>query len=211
VSVFTPWDPASYVVVDVPEAIVSNLGLLYLSHTHVPTVWQGQGKALPPLEWERKPDGSLTSERTLPNGVRFGAVVTPSADAVHMELWLQNGTDRPLTGLRVQNCVVLHAAAGFDAQTNQNKKLAPPFAAAASEDGRRWVITAWSDTDRTWANPPVPCVHSDPKFPDCPPGQTRRVYGLLSFYEGPDVDAELGRLRGHGLPGDRRDHEAPGN
>src|SRR5690606_30640002 len=31
VSVFTPWDPGSYVVVDVPEAIWSNLGLTYLA------------------------------------------------------------------------------------------------------------------------------------------------------------------------------------
>src|SRR6266852_3464635 len=38
-SVFTPWDEASYVVVDLPEAIWSNLGLTYLAHTHVPTVW----------------------------------------------------------------------------------------------------------------------------------------------------------------------------
>ena len=39
ISVFTPWDDASYVVADVPEAIWSNLGLTYLAHTHVPTVW----------------------------------------------------------------------------------------------------------------------------------------------------------------------------
>ena len=39
ISVFTPWDPHSYVVVDVPEAIWSNLGLTYLAHTHIDTVW----------------------------------------------------------------------------------------------------------------------------------------------------------------------------
>src|ERR1051325_8138662 len=33
ISVFTPWDEDSYVVVDVPEAIWSNLGLTYLAHT----------------------------------------------------------------------------------------------------------------------------------------------------------------------------------
>ena len=42
-SVFTPWDPASYVVVDLPEAIFSNLGLAYLAHTHVPTLWTAKG------------------------------------------------------------------------------------------------------------------------------------------------------------------------
>jgi predicted amidohydrolase len=39
VSVFTPWDPSAYVVVDVPEAIFSSLGLTYLAHTHIPTIW----------------------------------------------------------------------------------------------------------------------------------------------------------------------------
>src|SRR5262245_6639591 len=51
VSVFTPWDPDSYVVIDVPEAVWSNLGLTYLAHTHVPTIWTRKGITLPRLEW----------------------------------------------------------------------------------------------------------------------------------------------------------------
>ncbi len=47
ISVFTPWDEQSYVVVDVPEAIWSNLGLIYLAHTHVATIWDQQGVTLP--------------------------------------------------------------------------------------------------------------------------------------------------------------------
>ena len=50
VSVFTPWDEASYVVVDVPEALWSNLGLTYLAHTHVPTVWTKQNIEMEPLD-----------------------------------------------------------------------------------------------------------------------------------------------------------------
>ena len=79
---------------------------------------------LPPLEWNRRGDGTLDFERPLPNGIRFGAKVIPARDAVRMELWLHNGTDKPLTGLRVQNCVMLKAAAGFAAQSNQNKAAA---------------------------------------------------------------------------------------
>ncbi len=45
VSVFAPWDDSSYVVVDVPEAIFSNLGLTYLAHTHIPTIWGHCGRA----------------------------------------------------------------------------------------------------------------------------------------------------------------------
>ena len=41
-SVFTPWHDSSYVVADVPEAIWSNLGLTYLAHTHIPTIWTAQ-------------------------------------------------------------------------------------------------------------------------------------------------------------------------
>ena len=194
VSVFTPWDETSYVVVDVPEAIWSNLGLTYLAHTHVPTVWTKQNIELPKLEWRRHTDGSLDSERTLPNGIAFGAKVRSTTNAVRMELWLKNGTKETLTDLRVQNCVMLKGAKGFTQQTNENKVLSNPYVACRSEDGQRWVITAWEPCHRPWANAPVPCLHSDPKFPDCPPGETRRVRGWLSFYEGPDVHAELRRI-----------------
>ncbi|MBM3879774.1 MAG: chlorite dismutase family protein [Verrucomicrobia bacterium] len=193
-SVFTPWDDASYVVVDVPEAVWSNLGLTYLAHTHVPTVWTAQQVTLPRLEWNRRTDGALDFERLLPNGIAFGAQAVPGREGVRFELWLRNGTAQTLTGLRIQNCVMLKGAAGFNAQTSQNKLLNTPFAAVRSEDGRRWIITAWEQCDHTWANPPVPCLHSDPKFPDCAPGQTQRLRGWLWFYQGVEIEAELRRL-----------------
>jgi hypothetical protein len=65
VSVFTPWEEESYVVVDVPEAIWSNLGLTYLAHTHVPTVWTKQNVTLEKLEWNRRADGTLDMQRKL--------------------------------------------------------------------------------------------------------------------------------------------------
>src|SRR5262245_60200440 len=43
VSVFTPWDPESYVVMDIPEAIWSNLGLTYLAHMVIETIWEKRG------------------------------------------------------------------------------------------------------------------------------------------------------------------------
>lgn len=194
VSVFTPWDDRSYVVVDVPEAVWSNLGLTYLAHTHVPTLWTRQKIDLPKLEWTRHSDGRLEVERRLPNGIRFGAMVVPGTDAVRLELWLINGTEATLSDLRVQNCVMLKGARGFDEQTNENKVFANPYVACRSADGARWIITAWVPCHHPWANPPVPCLHSDPKFPDCPPGETRRLRGRLSFYEGRDVHAEFGRI-----------------
>jgi hypothetical protein len=193
-SVFTPWDPAGYVVVDLPEAIFSNLGLAYLAHTHVPTLWTAKGIDLPRLEWRRGPNGRLDGQRTLPNGIGFGAAVVPARDGVRMSLWLTNGTGQLLTGLRVQVCVMLKQAAGFAALTNGNKFFPPPYAAAHDLSGKRWIITGWEACHRAWGNADVPCLHSDPKLPDCPTGQTVRLSGWLSFYEGPDIQAELLRL-----------------
>ena len=198
ISVFAPWDDTSYFVVDVPEAIWSNLGLTYLAHTHVDTVWTQQGVALKPLEWERHADGTLRMERRLPNGIVFGTHVRPGKDAVRMEMWLTNGSNKRLSDLRVQNCVMLKGAPDFAQQTNDNKVLSDPYVACRSPDGKRWVITAWDPCDRPWANPPCPCLHSDPKFPDCEPGQTKRLRGWLSFYEGQDVQAEFRRIEATG-------------
>jgi peptidoglycan/xylan/chitin deacetylase (PgdA/CDA1 family) len=199
VSVFSPWADGGYVVVDVPEAIwfegTGKPELLYLAHTHVPTVWSKQGVELDPLEWERRDGGELTIERRLPNQVSFGAAVSPGQTEVRMELWLKNGTDSMLRGLRVQNCVMLKAAPDFHQLTSDNKRIDKPFVACRNEAGDRWVITAWEPCVRAWANPPCPCMHSDPQFPDCGPGETQRVRGWLSFYEGRDIDNELQRLR----------------
>jgi hypothetical protein len=200
-SVFTPWDAASYVVVDVPEAIWSNLGLTYLAHTHVPTVWTKQNIELERLEWNRRADGTFDIQRQLPNAISFGVKVKPARDAVRMEMWLANGTTEPLSDLRVQMCVMLGYATGFNQQTNDNKVLSKPYVAGRDTSGKRWIITAWEPCHRPWANPPCPCLHSDPKFPDTAPGETNRLRGWLSFYEGTDIDAEFRRIDATGWRG----------
>ena len=197
-SVFTTWDTNSYVVVDLPEAIWSNLGLTYLAHTHIDTIWTTKGIELPKLEWNRHPDGTLDIERKLPNGIAFGAYVKPTKEAVRMELWLKNGTDQKLSDLRVQNCVMPKMAAGFDQQTNDNKVLTNPYVACRSSDGRKWIITAWENCNNPWANEKCPCFHSDPKFPDLEPGKTHRLHGWLSFYEGTDIKTEFDRIESTG-------------
>ena len=197
VSVFTPWeDGHGHVVVDVPEAIWSNLGLTYLAHTHVETIWTRDNIALAMMEWNRHDDGSLSLERKLPNGIAYRARVMPRKDHVEMILELDNGTDALLTDLRVQNCVMLKNAPGFTDLTNDNKRFEAPFAVAQStEVPQRWIITAWEPCHRPWGNARVPCLHSDPRFPDCPPGGTSKVKGWLSFYDGDDLDGELARIR----------------
>lgn len=197
-STFLPWDPSQYVVVDLPEAIWVEQGtgreLLYLAHTHVPTMWDKQGIKLEPLEWKRAANGSLSIERKLPNGVVFGARVVPTREAVRMEIWLNNGTKETLRGLKVQNCVMLKGAKEFNQQANDNKLFQSPYVACHNESSDRWIITAWDRCARAWGNPPCPCLHSDPQFPDTPPGETSRLFGWLSFYEGTDIEAELKRI-----------------
>ena len=186
-------------VLDVPEAIWWNIEggreLLYLAHTHIHTTWDKKGVTLKKLEWQRLDDGSLVMERRLPNNVVFGSKLMPGKDALLMEMWLTNGSEKTLSGLRVQNCIMLKGAPEFAAQTNENKVLKDPFAACRSSKADRWVITAWEPNLRAWGNPPCPCMHSDPQFPDCPPGKTSRLKGWLSFYQGTDLDGEIERIK----------------
>lgn len=197
-SVFCPWPDGGYVVVDVPEAIWhehhGNDELLYLAHMHVPTRWTRQGVQLPTLEWTRTPDGNLHVERTLPNEVTFGARLTPAAAHVDMELWITNNSPYRLTGLRVQNCVMLGRARGFAKRTKANKHFEAPYVACRHETEDRWIIVGWQRCRRAWGNKHCPCMHADPTFPDCEPGETRRLRGRLSFYEGKDIDEELQRI-----------------
>jgi hypothetical protein len=164
----------------------------------VPTVWSKQNIDLPKLEWNRRPNGSFDIERKLPNGIVFAAKVVPAKEGVRMTLTLTNGSTGMLSDLRVQNCVMLKGAKGFEQQTNDYKLIQSPYVAAKNEAGERWIISAWQPIHRPWTNPPCPCMHADPKFPDCPPGETRTLHGWLSFYEGKDIRAELKRLDGIG-------------
>jgi len=194
-SVFLPWDPSSYVVVDLPEAIFSNTGLIFLAHTHIPTVWNEQNQIIENIDWTRNSDGSLSFRRQLPNGIIFGASIRPAGLEVQMEIWLRNVTYTDLSALRTQVCVMLKGARDFNTQTNQNKVLTRPAAAVQSADQSRWIVTAWEHCGRSWGNDQVPCMHADPVLPDCAAGQTVRVRGMLWFYEGKQINGEIERAR----------------
>lgn len=179
-SVFLPWAEAGYIVVDVPEAIFANKRLIFLAHTHIPSVWDDQNIVIANRDWVRKPDGSLSSEWGLPDGVRFGADVRLAGATVEMELWLQNGTQQMLQGLRTQVCIMLKGAPAFAAQSADNKVFGPSQATVRSADGKL-IHTEWTGAGRVWGNPRCPCMHSDPVLPDCPPGETVRRTGRIWF------------------------------
>ncbi len=197
-SVFLPWDPASYAVIDVPEAIVSNLGLMYLAHTHFPSIWTNIGVELEPLEWQRNPDSSFELTRTLPNDIAYTAKAVPTTDAIHFYISLSNGTSRTLTDLRLQNCVMLRGAPEFSYLTKENKILTNPYVAVHNSQKNRWMITAWEHCHNPWTNPNCPCMHSDPRLPDCPPGETVSTTGIFTFYQGTDIQHEFDRLEASG-------------
>jgi peptidoglycan/xylan/chitin deacetylase (PgdA/CDA1 family) len=180
-SVFLPWDPTSYLVVDLPEAIFSDRRLLFLAHTHIPTIWDDQHKVIDNVDWRDDGAGGLQSEWVLPNAVRFRASVRPGAGGADLELWLHNGTPEPLPKLRAQVCVMLKGAPEFAAQTNDNKELGQFRASARA--GSRAVSVEWEPCHRVWANPPCPCMHSDPLLGDCAPGASVRASGRLRWQQ----------------------------
>jgi len=193
-SIFPPWSDGGYVVLDIPEAIFSNLGLLYLAHTHVPTIWDDQNRAIENVDWQREENGGLQSEWHLPNGVSFGARVTPGERGADLDLWLMNGAKTNLTGLRTQICLMLKGAPGFTEQSQERKSYQKPLVVAQAAGADRYLLLAFTHCGRVWGNAKCPCVHSDPVFPDAAPGQRVEVRGRLVFYEGQDVQGESQRL-----------------
>lgn len=187
-SVFLPWDPTQYVVVDLPEAIFSNLGLTFLAHRHIPTIWDLQHQFIDNVDWQVNEDGSLENVWKLPNDVSFGARALPFEEEVRMDLWLYNGTGRSLTGLRTQVCVMLKGAGDFNQQDTLNKRFYSNLASVRNSSADRWILTSWDNAGRAWGNAKVPCLHADPQFPDCPPGDTVKLQGVLQFYQGNDVE-----------------------
>ena len=197
-SIFSPWNSRSYVVADVPEAIFSNLGLLYLAHSHIPTIWDKKGIRLDPLEWCRDSSNSLSIRRQLPDGIEFGTRVRADAMSVEFQQWLINLSSNSVTRLRVQNCVLLNRLSGFKAQSNRNKIFRAPYVACESAQRNRWIIVAWDPCYRVWANPLCPCMHSDSYFADCRPGERTEIKGRVWFYVGADIDNEFRRLDASG-------------
>lgn len=187
VSIFLPWKDSGYVVLDLPEAIFSNLGLLFLAHTDVPTIWNAHNEVIENRDWALQKNGDLRSEWRLPNRVAFGARVTPKTDGVDFEFWLQNGAAAELTRLRTQICLMLKAAPGFNEQNQDRKEYKPPLAVVKALGANRYILLAFEKCGRAWGNEKCPCIHSDPLLPDAAPGQRVSVRGHLWFYEGKNI------------------------
>lgn len=194
-SVFLPWDGEDFVVLDLPEAVFTQYGLTFLGHKHVPTIFDLQKISVPNSDWQQDSLGNWINLWTLPNKIEIGAEFVPKMGHAIMHLWLTNNTtDTIFKDLRTQICVMLGQTKHFSQQTNENKKLACPSVAVESEGGDKWIIIAWEGCINPWGNIKCPCLHADPSFPDCAPGQTVTLSGILSFYEGSNIDLEIDRV-----------------
>ncbi|MCF6284984.1 MAG: polysaccharide deacetylase family protein, partial [Candidatus Hydrogenedentes bacterium] len=193
-SIFSPWPDGGYVVLDVPEAIWQEHELIYLDHTDIPTYWDKQNVRIENIDWTREETG-LHFERTLPNNVAFGVALTPGENDVDIDLWLKNGTEETLTGLRAQVCVMLKEMPGFAAQSNDNKTFDAPVTVIHNEAMSRWILVAFQNIDRCWGNQKCPCAHADPKLPDTASGERSSVKGRIWFYEGADVETQRAQAK----------------
>ncbi len=192
ISIFLPWQSAGYIVLDLPEAIWTDLGLTFLAHTHIPTIWDKKEVSLPCLEWKYKDNGRLMNELTMPNGITFKGKVIPQIDGVKLELSLKNGTKKTLSYIQAQICLMFKGAPEFSRQTNKNKLRIGRFVVCRSKNEKKRIAMTW-EKGKLWFNPQVPCMHSDPIFPEVESGKTVKTRGYIFIYTGTDIQTEITR------------------
>jgi len=117
--VHLPWPKAGLVMLDFPEAVFSDQGLLFLSHESqcFHQLWPN----LPKAEWQPI-DGGIAFERKLPNNLVYGGSLAAGSDnRVDMKLWGRNEDDLAIGNLQLQVCVYMPKAPQFAANTMDNK------------------------------------------------------------------------------------------
>lgn len=192
VSIISPWQGPGYVVIDIPEAVWWDDRLLFLAHTHVPTIWTEAGLELPESPWSLEADHSLRSRRELPNGVAIEVDIEPIESGARMAIRLINGSETTLRGLRAQICALLRGMPGFQEQANDLATFEGSYSVRrSSENDQHWIVLAFEPCHRAWGNAPCPCLHSDPSFPDCPPGESVEARGIFSFVEADDAQQAI--------------------
>jgi hypothetical protein len=119
-----PWPSQDYIWLDFPEAIFTNIGLIFLSHVNppFPVVFPD----LPKVPWKEIP-GGIRFDRELLNGIRFGgSVVKKEESVVSLNLYIDNGSKEPLTTIKLQTCAFLRAIQEFGDYTFENKLVHVP-------------------------------------------------------------------------------------
>jgi peptidoglycan/xylan/chitin deacetylase (PgdA/CDA1 family) len=191
-SAFLPWESSDYIIIDLPEAVSTQFGLTFLGHKHIPTVFDLQRIPVHNQDWEVIDDGALINEWELPNNMTIISEIYPGSNSIDLKLILKNNTsDTVFTNLKTQVCIMFKNASEFNTQTNDNKIFECPVTAIHSADSSKWIITAWDYCVNSWGNEDCPCMHADPVFPDCKPGEAVQLSGKIWFYEGIDVQTKI--------------------
>lgn len=223
--VLAPFADGGYAVLDMPEVLyVAREGdagrrALYVAHYLGYSVWESdEHLRLEPIEWKRAADHILETGREFPKGKRYSSRFTSKFVAfrrsVRMKITLANESDGLFRGpQQVQNCVFMRNLKGGFGGPDSRDVAAKGYHARSSADGMRWIIVAWVPLmtppafgfcpSACWGNPEMPCCHSDPQFGDIPAGESRSVYGWLSFYEGEDIHGEFERIDRTGWKDDK--------
>ncbi len=118
------WPSQDYIWLDFPEAIFTNIGLIFLSHVNpsFPVVFPD----LPKVFWQVLPNG-IAFERKLPNGIKFGGSVLKKEDqVVALSLYIDNGSSQPLKEIKLQTCAYLRGIKEFADYTLDNKLVHVP-------------------------------------------------------------------------------------
>jgi len=195
-SAFLPWNKNDFIIIDLPEAISSQYGLTFLGHKHIPTIFDYQLIPIANQDWQIIEDGGLKNKWVLPNNMSISTEIHPGCESIDLKLSLYNGTqDTVFSDLRTQVCIMFKNASEFNSQTNDNKIFECPVTAVHSADSSKWIITAWEHCHNAWGNEDCPCMHADPVFPDCPPGEVVQLSGKIWFYDGNDIHAEINKIR----------------
>jgi peptidoglycan/xylan/chitin deacetylase (PgdA/CDA1 family) len=195
-SAFVPWNMDEYIIIDLPEAVSTQFGLTFLGHKHIPTVFDLDLIPIPNEDWITFNEGILKNKWKLPNNITIRSEMHPGYNSIDLKLFLYNETsDTTFTDLRTQVCIMFKNVSEFNSQTNENKIFECPLSAVHSEDSIKWIITAWEGCHNAWGNEDCPCMHADPVFPDCKPGEEVQLQGKIWFYEGNDIEAQLEKIK----------------
>jgi len=119
-----PWPSQDYIWLDFPEAIFTNIGLIFLSHVNppFPVVFPD----LPKVPWQILPNG-IAFERVLSNGIKYGgSVLRREEQVVDLSLYIKNGSTQPLKEIKLQTCAYLRAIKEFADYTLDNKLVHVP-------------------------------------------------------------------------------------
>jgi len=117
--VHLPWPDAGFVMLDFPEAVFSDQGLLFLSHDSAcfKQLWPN----LPQADWQPVKSG-ICFERRLPNRLVYGGSLVAASDRrVDLRLWARNEDEIAIGSLKLQVCVYLPKAPPLAARTMDNK------------------------------------------------------------------------------------------